>query len=282
MNLDKPIVSIITVTRNAIESGRMNMLIQSLKSVKRQSYPYVEHLIIDGASTDGTTDLLKKYERRGWIKLYSEVDSGMYDARNKGVNLASGKYVGFLNDDDFYNNRNAVKESISLLEKKDADFSYGDTLIQKKDSQKVRKGNLTHFLYAMPFGELTMFVKASVLRKEGGFNIEYGLPADYDLVIRLILKNYKSVRINSILGTYRYGGATDQSIKEYRSNIAHIYMDNYSPFYIFKDEQEAIDFKYKHIVPEEFIEKYLIFANKNLTNLNNKKVLRNLKAMSVS
>ena len=94
----QPLVSIITVTRNLIDAGRKDFFRQCVESVRMQDYPNIEHLIIDGASTDGTVDLLKEMN----VNYISEPDAGIYTAINKGISLSEGKYVAFLNSDDFY------------------------------------------------------------------------------------------------------------------------------------------------------------------------------------
>lgn len=97
-----PLVTVITVTYNLIKGKREKFIIQCLESVHNQRYSNIEHIVIDGASDDGTLPLLKKYESLGWIKLFSEPDTGIYDAMNKGILKANGKYVSILNSDDFF------------------------------------------------------------------------------------------------------------------------------------------------------------------------------------
>ena len=110
-----PLVTVITVTYNLIKGKREKFIIQCLESVHNQRYSNIEHIVIDGASDDGTLPLLKKYESLGWIKLFSEPDTGIYDAMNKGILKANGKYVSILNSDDFFHNPEGIAISVKVF-----------------------------------------------------------------------------------------------------------------------------------------------------------------------
>ena len=131
-----PLVTVITATYNLIKSKREKFIIQCLESVHNQHYSNIEHIVIDGASDDGTLPLLKKYESLGWIKLFSEPDTGIYDAMNKGILKANGKYVSILNSDDFFHDPEGIAISVRLLEENDADYSYADARVLKKLGRK--------------------------------------------------------------------------------------------------------------------------------------------------
>lgn len=273
---EKPLVTIITITFNLIKVGREKTFRQCVKSVHNQTYKNIEHIIIDGASSDGSLKIIKEYADKGWIKYISEPDNGIYDAMNKGIKMARGKYIAFLNSDDFYHNINAVKLSVEALEKNDADFSYANyVLINEKRKKEVIKGEIEKFLYTMPFGHPTMFTKLSVIREMGGFNETYKLPADYDLIIRLILKDYKSIYINKHIASYRLGGlgtAIDHS-----DEITSIYVNNYSSFYNFKNNDQAKKIMYELKLPEGFIAKFKEYADgKNYENVKINKIIKNL------
>ncbi len=91
------LVTVVTITYNLIKSGREKYVRQCIECVHNQTYQNIEHIIIDGASSDGTLEIFKDYP---WLKVFSEPDKGIYDAMNKGVAKASGKYIVFLNSDD--------------------------------------------------------------------------------------------------------------------------------------------------------------------------------------
>ena len=120
----EPLVSIVTPTHNIIENGltdEFNLLVNLLD---KQTYPNVEHIIIDKASTDDTQLLLKDYKNKGYIHFFSEPDSGKYQALNKGIMHAKGKYIAFVSCDDFFHDITGIAEVIELMEANNADFSF--------------------------------------------------------------------------------------------------------------------------------------------------------------
>ena len=130
---EAPLVTVITVCYNLLKNGRAGHFRQCLKSVSTQDYPAIEHLVIDGASQDGTVEQLEQYARQGWIRYISEPDTGIYDAMNKGIRLARGKYIAFLNSDDFWHRQDAVSASVAALEQKEAAFSYAPRTLVHTD-----------------------------------------------------------------------------------------------------------------------------------------------------
>jgi len=116
-------VSIITVCFNSVAT-----IEETIQSVLAQDYPDIEHIVIDGGSTDGTLDLIERYKDRlgGYI---SEPDGGIYDAMNKGIKLASGDIIGTLNSDDFYSSNSIVSQIAAAFEDNSIDAVYGDVVI---------------------------------------------------------------------------------------------------------------------------------------------------------
>jgi len=272
MKQDKPLVAIVTITFNLMKAGREKYFRQNLESVRNQTYEKIEHIIIDGASTDGTVDLIKEYADKGWIKYISEPDTGIYDAMNKGVKMAKGKYIAFLNSDDFYHNPDAVKLSVEALEREQADFSYADYSAIYDADTRTMKGDINTFLYTMPFGHPTMFSKVSVIRSENGFNETYKVAADYDLIVRLILKDYRGIYIDANLMSFRMVGVCCNV--DYSDEIAQINMKNYAPFYDFIDADQAKRIMFGMIIPEDFPNKFREFAKKQgLKNINIERVV---------
>ena len=108
----KPLVTVVTITFNLIKAGREKTFRQSLESIHNQTYKNIEHIIIDGASQDGTIELLEEYAQKGWIKYYSESDTGIYNAFNKGIDRANGEYIVFVNSDDFYGCKFVIELSV--------------------------------------------------------------------------------------------------------------------------------------------------------------------------
>lgn len=214
---ESPLVTIITVCYNPLKNGRAGHFRQCLKSVHAQNYPAVEHIVIDGSSQDGTVELLEEYARRGWIRYISEPDSGIYDAMNKGIRLSRGKYIAFLNSDDFWHRRDAVSASVAALEERGAAFSYAPRTIVHEDGSFycTEAAGLGVFPCHMPFCHQTMFTRKDTLLRLGGFDdAHYRSAADYDLVFRLLLSGEKGVYVPLNFTTFRLGGfsVTDDTL----------------------------------------------------------------------
>ena len=215
--LKKPLVTIITTTYNLIERQRENCIRQCIESVHKQTYPNIEHIIIDGASTDGTLKLLNEYEKKGWITLYSEPDLGIYDAMNKGIAKAHGTYINFLNSDDYFHKSQGITLSVEYLIKSGADYSFADTLIlQENGEKKLWKGDISKLLIGTHYCHQTMLVKTEILRNINGFNTSYLVAADSDLMIRLYADKYKYTHVPFCFLTYRLGGFSGENSNQIR------------------------------------------------------------------
>lgn len=212
-----PLVTIVTITYNLIENRRKDFIIQCLDSVRIQDYPNVEHIVIDGASTDGTIELLKEYETAGSIRLFSEPDNGVYDAMNKGILHANGKYINFLNSDDFFHNKHAIAHSVSWLEESGADYSFADTILLYENNKTfVWVGDITKLPWASHYCHQSMFVKKQVLEDLNGFDTHYTVSADTDLMIRLYQQESTWVKVPECIVTYRVGGHSSQQQEQSR------------------------------------------------------------------
>jgi glycosyltransferase involved in cell wall biosynthesis len=229
-----PLVTIVTITLNLIKAEREKYFRQCLESVHNQTYKNIEHIVIDGASTDGTIDLIREYEDKGWIKYISEKDTGIYDAMNKGIRMAKGIYIAFLNSDDYYHGSGGVASSVRKLEESDSDFSFAPIFLGRARGAMIRSNNrlcspkISDIFFVMPFCHQTMFSKKSVLIEVGMFDNNFKSAGDYDLAIRLCLKNYKSVFVSDIFTTFRFGGLSDLNQDQSKKEIAAIYFKNYS------------------------------------------------------
>ncbi len=241
----KPKVTIVTVTYNIIENNRLETFIQCMESVHRQNYSNIEHLVIDGASFDGTVDILDKYCKKGWITYYSKKDSGMYQAMNRGIGSANGKYIAFLNTDDYYHNYNAVDESVRFLENSKADFSYALNRLVSEDDiwYATRKPQIGSFVAQMPFCHQTMFTKKDALLEIGKFNEKYRSAADYDIVMRLLMNGFEYVEVPFSIVSYRSGGISEKMQEQSDREKKEIFCTNYG----------ALDAKYNEIKTAEFL-----------------------------
>lgn len=226
-----PLVTVVTVVYNLVKGGREEVFRQCVESVHAQDYPAVEHLVIDGASDDGTRELVGEYEKRGWLTCISEPDEGIYDAMNKGLARARGKYIAFLNSDDLWHDARGVRLSVRLLELSQADFSYAPTRFIKQD------GSFSNYWGALPatfvsnhpFCHQTMFARVERLRQLGGFAKEhFRIAADYDLITKMLLRGAKPVYVPLCFTSFRLGGfsADDSVVQE---EVATVHRNHYGP-----------------------------------------------------
>lgn len=155
-----PKVTVVTVSYNAEKE-----IERTIQSVLGQTYPHVEYIIIDGASTDGTVDIIKKYEDKlgYWI---SEPDEGIYYAMNKAIDKASGKWVNFMNAGDTFTDESVIERMIKQSSS-DADIYYGSRyIISDNNSPILQQYTSLHTIYQkMPFGHQASFTKKEILKK---------------------------------------------------------------------------------------------------------------------
>ena len=213
MNKNLPPITVITATYNLIKNGRKEFFKQCLESVHNQTYPNIEHLIIDGASTDGTVEILQEYADKGWIKYISEPDSGIYDAMNKGILKATGKYVAFLNSDDFYYDKQAIHYLATAAQKEQADACYASTKVfSEKDDAFLYDWSGKNALYP-PFGEIpnhqTFLIKTEVMKELGLYNLNYKMSADSNFIYNMVKHNKKLVYVDEFVIGFRLGGISD-------------------------------------------------------------------------
>lgn len=214
-------VSIITVTYNSAET-----LAMAIESVLRQSYPDIEYIVKDGGSTDRTIEILKEYEPKfhGRMKWVSEKDKGIYDAMNKGIEMAAGDIVGILNSDDFFTGNNIVKKIVDTIEKENVDAVYGDVHFVKPENlhkcTRYYSGSIFRpwmirvgFLPPHP----SLYVKRNVYERFGNYNASYKISADFEFIARLtLIHKIKMKYIHMDMVTMRLGGA---STNNWRSRL---------------------------------------------------------------
>ena len=210
-------VSIITVVFNG-----QNTIKDTVKSVLTQDYPDIEHIIIDGASTDGTMQVIQSYSDR-IAHIVSEPDQGIYDAMNKGIKLATGDLVGILNADDFYASSDVISTVVKQFEISQVDSVFGDLVFVKPDAldQVIRyyssaKFHPKQFAAGWMPAHPTFFVKRWAYEQYGLFKTDYKIASDYELLIRFLAKYQLSYRyIPKVMVKMRAGGV---STKNLRSN----------------------------------------------------------------
>lgn len=206
-------ISIITATFNS--SSTIHSCLESVAAQRAN----VEHIIVDGGSTDGTLDIVASY--RHVERLVSEPDSGLYDAMNKGIRLATGDVIGILNSDDLYVDRNVLAKVTDIFSDKGTDSCYGDLVyVHPDDTTKItRKWKSVSFLgRSFYWGWMpphpTFFVRRSVYEKYGTFNLALGSAADYELMLRFLVKRkITTAYIPEVLVKMRVGGKSNASLK---------------------------------------------------------------------
>jgi len=232
-------ISVITVVRNGAATIEDTIL-----SVASQAYPLVEHIIIDGGSTDGTVDLIRKHVDKIAV-VKSEPDRGMYDAMNKGLALATGDIVGFLNADDVYASPHALDEISHAIEVQNVDACYGDLVyVDRANAQKTvrywKSRDYQDGLFErgwMP-AHPTFYARRWIYEKYGGYDTTYRRQSDFELTLRfLAVHKIKSTYIPKILVHMRSGGASrgmrhilEGNFEAYRACRQHSL--NVSPFFI--------------------------------------------------
>ncbi len=207
-------VSIITPTYNS--AATIN---DTLQSVLSQSYPHIEHIIVDGASTDNTMQLIHSQGHRG--PLVSEKDKGIYHAMNKGIAMATGDVIGILNSDDFYSHTHAIEQVVHAFKKHNRESVYSDLLyVDAGDTSKILRTWISgkfqrrNFLKGWMPPHPTFFVKRNVYEKHGAFNLGLKSSADYELLLRLLFMHKISVEyLPGVLVHMRAGGQSNRSLR---------------------------------------------------------------------
>lgn len=211
----------------------------SLLSVTSQTYPDIEHIIIDGGSIDGTLEIIARFQSdssRGLdssslpsalrseparvTRVVSEPDNGIYDALNKGIIMATGDVIGFLHADDLYADKTVIEKVVKVMSQNNCDSCYGDLLyIDKNDTNKTIR-----YWKSSPFDSAllkkgwmpphpTFFVKRAVYEKFGVFDTSFKIAADYELMMRFLGRyGISTCYIPGVLIKMRIGGASNRSI----------------------------------------------------------------------
>lgn len=206
--------SIITAAYNSA-----NTIGDTIQSIHGQNYDNIEHIVIDGGSTDETCEIVRRHAPDA--VLTSGPDNGIYDAMNKGIALATGDVIGILNSDDYYASPEVIAKVAEVMEASGVDTVYGDlNYVNKRAVDKVvRKwvaGRFKHkkFEWGWMPPHPTFFVRKHVYEKYGYFNTDLRTSADYELMLRLLYKHGVSTSyVPSVLVHMRTGGQSNVSLK---------------------------------------------------------------------
>jgi glycosyltransferase involved in cell wall biosynthesis len=208
-------VSIITVSYNSVST-----IFDTINSVINQSYANIEYIIIDGASNDGTRDVINSFGPK-IAKFISESDYGIYDALNKGIKLATGDIVGILNSDDFFYNSTVIEKIVKAFTDNNTDAVIGDVqFMDPNDELKVvryyssKKFKPSKFRFGFMPAHPGFYVKRELFEKLGYYKTDYKIAADYELIMRYLLTNkvrYKYIEFPVV--SMRSGGISNKSLK---------------------------------------------------------------------
>jgi glycosyltransferase involved in cell wall biosynthesis len=211
----RPRVSVITVCFNSAAC-----IADALRSVDCQTLDAREHVVVDGGSTDDTLLILARHVHptRRWL---SERDRGIYDAMNKGLELACGEVIGFLNSDDFYPRPDVLERVDEAFRDPDVDAVYGDLCYVRQDDPKVivrywRSCSFTPGLFAKAWcpPHPTLFIRRTTYRRLGGYDLRFPIAADMELMARYLEVHRVPARhIDKVLVHMRMGGTTNRSLK---------------------------------------------------------------------
>jgi glycosyltransferase involved in cell wall biosynthesis len=215
-------ISIVTVAFNSAAT-----IADTLRSVEEQTHPEIEHIVIDGGSSDGTAEIVRDVGRRV-SAFVSEPDGGIYFGMNKGLARCTGDVVGFLNSDDVFASPGAVSRIVEEFGRSSADVVHGDLVyVRREESDSV-----VRYWKASPFvpgsfstgwcpAHPTFYARRAVIERTGGFNTTYGVAADLEFMLRILeVQRSSSSMIPEVLVRMRVGGVSNSSLRGiYRQNI---------------------------------------------------------------
>ncbi|WP_010262378.1 glycosyltransferase family 2 protein [Treponema primitia] len=206
-------ISIVTVCYNSVITMR-----NTIKSALSQVDVNLEYIIVDGASVDGTLDIIKEYAEKypKIIKYISSPDAGIYDAMNKGIEIATGTIIGILNSDDCYSANDVLYFISREFDKTGSDAVYGDLLYVKnnKPYRYWKSGERKSFKSGWMIPHPSFFVKKEIYIKYGNFRLDCGSAADYEILLRLLEKYSISISyLPKVLVYMRIGGVSNSGIK---------------------------------------------------------------------
>lgn len=206
-------ISIITITYNSAKTIQ-----RALESVQSQTYQDIEHVIVDGASKDGTRELIEAYaKKRTNVRWISEPDKGIYNALNKGIHLATGDVIGFVHSDDILYAPDSISHIAEAFAQQDIQVVYGDL-------QYVREGKVTRRWRSNDFNPAslkygwmcphpTMYVRREVYQQVGDYDEWFSISADYDMILRIFKSGFKSKYLPEVLVSMEVGGASNKNTR---------------------------------------------------------------------
>lgn len=256
-----PLITVITVVLNG--GGHLE---ETMQSVLNQTYPNVEYIIVDGGSTDGTLDIIRKYGDRidYWV---SEKDKGIYDAMNKGIKVALGSWINFMNGGDGFYHMDVLEEVFTKSDWKDIDVIYGNhQLIRPTGKKIVKAGRIEDIWKGSQFCHQSAFVRTKIHR-DHIFNTSITIAADFEFFYTLHKEKMDFKHLNIVIANYSAGGISDvrriRTILEWWSVVEKNTRTNLH--YLFLITSELLKLCIKTAVRE--IKKFLIHGIENIRKL---------------
>lgn len=256
--MKNPLITIVTVCYNVAHE-----LPATMESVINQTYDNIEYIIIDGGSSDNSVEVIKKHEKialeKGIVfKWISEKDKGIYDAMNKGIALAAGEWINFMNAGDYFYDKK-VLELFNKVATTETDIVYGDATI-KYDNANFRKkqiGEFKSFFKGIPFCHQSVFTKAKLM-KEYKFDLKYWIAADFDFFYKMYkLKNIVFKFIPIMVSVYDANGISAQNVNAIIENkvIVNSYGAGHQFHYVIRPFIFRIKRFFKIMLPESIVRK---------------------------
>ena len=207
-------ISIITVCYNNVDT-----LEDTIKSVQSQTYPNIEYIIVDGASTDGTSGIIDK-NKNSIAKFVSEKDAGIYFAINKGLKMATGDVIGLLHGDDFYSDNSIIAKVAAAFDKSGADCVYGDLqYVERNNPDKITRSWVAGqyrtglFLKGWMPPHPTFFIKKECIQIYGDYNTTLRQASDYEFMLRMLHKNNLKVHyLPEVIVKMKTGGISNKTL----------------------------------------------------------------------
>ena len=202
--IHRKLISIIVVSLNTKKD-----FLKTIKSIQKQVYKDYEVIVVDGKSTDGTVEEIKKLKDKK-IKYIIQKDNGIYDAMNKGIKISLGKWIIFMNSGDLFYKNNVLNNFLSV-NVKNYDIVYGDTVVSTKNLKYIVNSKpFDHKTFLMPFCHQSVFVKSNILKKRN-FSLIYRFSSDFDFFYHSYLSGKKFYKIDSIISKVKSSGLSDKN-----------------------------------------------------------------------
>lgn len=219
-----PTITIVTPVMNAVDT-----IERCINSIQKQDYPNIEHIIVDGGSSDGTLDIIRKYG----IPYVSEPDAGVYDAFSKGVQRANGDIINILNADDFFYDATTISKVVEFMITRKLDLCHGqieqvsaDGAVRRVIGKRVSKYGLFR---KMRVAHPSVFVQRHVYEKYGAFSIGFKIAGDHEFALR-VWDKIKIDYIPEVIAKMQLGGVSNsQVISSYRESMAATLLHGQSP-----------------------------------------------------